>query len=95
MFENIGGKIKALAKIICWLGITASVLGGIYMFWLAGNAYGRISTVLIVYGVLLIVGGSLISWIGSFFTYGFGQLIENSDRIKEDTNRIKKLLNKD
>lgn len=27
------------------------------------------------------IGGSLVSWLGSFFSYGFGQLIENSDII--------------
>ena len=33
-------------------------------------------------GLLTIVLGSLLSWIGSFFTYGFGQLIENTDDIR-------------
>ena len=31
MFKNIGGKIKALAKVICWIGIIGSVLAGIGM----------------------------------------------------------------
>ena len=31
MFENIGGKIKKLAKIICWIGIIISALSGIVL----------------------------------------------------------------
>ena len=29
MFNNIGGKIKALAKVMCWIGIVMTVLSGI------------------------------------------------------------------
>ena len=29
MFENIGGKIKGLAKVVCWIGIILSVITGI------------------------------------------------------------------
>ena len=28
MFDNIGGKIKGLAKTVCWIGIGASVFIG-------------------------------------------------------------------
>ena len=66
MFDNIGGKIKTLAKVVCWIGIVASVILGL----LSRNAI----TALLFIGI-----GSLGSWIGSFMTYGFGQLIENTD----------------
>ena len=81
MFDNIGGKIKALAKVFCWLGIIASIISGAAIIVQASQQRYN-SGVGILYGVLIIVGGSLISWISSFFTYGFGQLIENTDRIK-------------
>ena len=68
MFSNIGGKIKALAKVICWLGIIASIFVG--LLFLDKNPLG---------GLLWMVLGSLSSWIGSFVLYGFGQLVENSD----------------
>jgi len=66
MFDNIGGKIKTLAKVVCWIGIIVSVILGL----LSRNAI----TALLFIGI-----GSLGSWIGSFMTYGFGQLIENTD----------------
>lgn len=73
MFDNIGGKIKGLAKVICWIGIIASVIIGFTMF----------TTEMFLVGFLIIVLGSLFSWIGSFTAYGFGQLIENTDKMVE------------
>lgn len=65
MFEEIGGKIKGLAQITCFIGIVASIIAGIVMFatsfWL---------------GILIIIGGCLSSWIGSFALYGYGEMIE-------------------
>lgn len=76
MFENIGRKIKTLAKVTCWAGISISVIGGIVLFCL--NSY-RMPT--LVWGFVVLFGGSLLSWIGSFFAYGLGQLIENTDKL--------------
>lgn len=72
MFSNIGGKIKTWAVVLSILGIAASVIyGGIVA---AKNALD---------GVLIIIFGSLGSWVSSFVLYGFGQLVENSDKIVE------------
>ncbi len=81
MFDNIGGKIKALAQVVCWIGIIASAICGIIMM-----ATGDPSLNLI--GFLIIILGSLFSWIGSFMTYGFGQLIENTDKLVEEKNNV-------
>ena len=69
MFDNIGGKMKGLAVIICCIGIAASVIFGLSLM----------SNDVPLAGVIVIVAGSLSSWIGSFALYGFGQLVENSD----------------
>ena len=81
MFNNIGGKIKILAQVVFWLGITVSFLVGIILISQDEN------TVLI--GFLVLVLGSLFSLIGSFMTYGFGQLIENSDILVAEKNADK------
>ena len=84
MFENIGSKIMKLAKVLCWLGIIASVITGIAI--IGASSYNRYSSgSSILAGILTIVFGCLLSWIGSFFTYGFGQLIENTDHIRYNT----------
>ena len=79
MFNNIGSKIKTLAKVICWLGIIISVIAGIFGI-INGTEQSFVS------GVITIIFGSLASWLGSFFAYGFGQLIENTDEIRKNTS---------
>ena len=84
MFENIGRKIKALAKVICWIGIIASVVVGVIIIydWSVQSYRYRDSAELIT-GIVVIILGSLLSWVGSFVLYGFGELVENSTFIAE------------
>lgn len=81
MFGNIGGKIKGLATAISVIGIGVSVICGIIMI-IAGGATGD-SGVTIGMGFAVMIIGSLLSWVGSFFAYGFGELIENTTVIAE------------
>ena len=37
---------------------------------------------------LILAIGFLLSWLGSFLLYGFGQLIENSDILASTTSKI-------
>ena len=78
MFSNIGGKIKIVSQCICWFGITLSLFFGLVTI-LSDER-------LILSGILIIICGFLASWIGSFMTYGFGQLIENSDILVEQVD---------
>lgn len=79
MFENIGSKIKTVAKVVCWIGIIASVISGIVLI-----AQDEDTAFL---GFLVIVLGCVGSWVGSFITYGFGQLVENSDILVKQGNQ--------
>lgn len=87
MFDDIAGKIKALAKVTCGLGIAASIMGA-FALWAQSSPYNSTTSA----GVLVLVLGSLASWIGSFFTYGFGELIENTNIIHLDNLKIQELL---
>lgn len=89
MFDNIGGKIKTLAEVVCTLGIVASVLAA-FVVWGQGAYYGTDSTILL--GVLIIGLGSLGSWLGGFFTYGFGQLIDSVEEIRKNHEAMQKRL---
>ena len=73
MFDNIGGKIKTLASVICIIGIIGCCIIGIVLM-----TKGEL---LVIIGLAVMVLGSLLSWVGSFVLYGFGQLIENSDKL--------------
>ena len=77
MFKNIGGKIKALALIISGFGMVFSIVYAIVL----------IKDDLLKVGVNAVILIAVISLISSFILYGFGQLIENSDKLvkmKED-----------
>ena len=50
--------------------------------WLAVlNGIALLAREAVILGLLYIFFGSLIAWVASLCLYGFGQLIENSDRI--------------
>lgn len=77
MFDNIGGKIKTLAIVLCGVGIVASFIGGIVTSGMNQSPWG----------MLVAVAGALASWILSFFIYGFGELIEKVTEIAENTKK--------
>lgn len=76
MFKNIGGKIKGLAKVICIVGIAISVVSGLGMICTGYNG------AMVGMGLAVMIVGSLASWIGSFFAYGFGELIDTIPILK-------------
>lgn len=78
MFDNIGRKIKGLAKVLCLVGIAVSAIGAIAL-WCANSYYQ--ST--IVPGFIVLIVGSVGSWLSSLFTYGFGELIDRVISIDE------------
>lgn len=86
MFSNISGKLKTLAKVLCWVGIIFSVISGAVILS-GGNSISSITVSgtsfavsPVAAGIIIIVIGCLTSWISSLFIYGFGQLIENTEK---------------
>lgn len=73
MFSNIGSKIKTLAQVMTWLGIIAFIIIGIGIMALDDE--------MIFIGLIVMVVGGILSWVSSFVLYGFGQLVENSDKM--------------
>lgn len=67
MWDNIGSKLQKLAKVICWIGIILSVIGGIVM----------ITQSQAILGIVYIILGPLLSWIGSWTMYGLGLVVES------------------
>ncbi len=76
MYKEIGKKIKALAQIICVIGIGISIIIGILLMVRDDD--------MIFAGILILLLGSLLSWIGSFMTYGFGELIDKTCQISKN-----------
>ena len=81
MFKNIAKKLKALAKVICWVGIVLSVLAGLLYIFASGDITYAIA------GVVAMLLGILLSWVGSFVLYGFGQIVENTDKMAANSEK--------
>jgi len=83
MYSNIGSKIKGLAVVSAWVGIIASVIIGILIIQGSFSPYfntiakGTVGFI----GFLVIICGSLSSWVFSWVLYGFGDLIEEVKEI--------------
>ena len=93
MFDNIGKKIKTLAKVICGIGIVASIIVAIIMFIISSMSY--LQSVLFGWlGIIILLLGPLFSWIGCFLLYGFGELIDNSAIIAQQSNSSNQNYNK-
>lgn len=77
MYDNIGKKIKGLAMATCFIGIMAAVIYGLVLISLDED--------FILFGILIMLIGSLVAWISSLCLYGFGELIEKTCAIELST----------
>ncbi len=98
MFDNIGNKIKILAKVLCWIGIVLCVIVAMVMFVLSSQTdslqMDSVKSKFLWCGFAFLILGPLFSWIGSFVLYGFGELINNSAIIAQQSNRSNQIYNK-
>ena len=92
MFNNIGKKIKVLAWVICIIGMVASLIGAIALWISAGTSYYGVNAGLILAGFVTLIVGCVASWVGSFFCYGFGQLIDKTEENNYHLNQIGRML---
>ena len=78
MFENIGEKIKMIAKIYFYVCAIASFILGCVMID---------ETPL---GLVVMVVGVLVSYLSSLVMYAFGELVENSTATRREIKEISK-----
>lgn len=83
MFDNIGRKIKGYAKIVFAIGvIVGCILAFVQLFALFELDEGFWGLCVFLFTIAISV---LISFISAMFIYGFGELVENSERIRRNT----------
>ena len=81
MYSNIGKKIKVLTVIVTVILMLGALGTGAY-FIVKGMDYFDYGGDYFVYiGIAIAVGGPILAWIMSFVMYGFGQLIDNTDKL--------------
>lgn len=83
MFDEIGKKIKTLAKVVCALGICVTCLIGIILIAVGGNMRYGGGEGMETTGIIILLLGWVVPWIASFFLYGFGELIDKTCEIAE------------
>lgn len=76
MYNNIGGKIKVLAKSAFIVETIASVIAGIVFLF---------DYETVVLGLIIIIAGPLVAWVSSWLLYGFGELIDKVTEIACNT----------
>ncbi len=86
MFENVGRKIKGLAWFILALGCVGALIGLIVSMVL----FKRILVLGILVGLLLGALQILLTLVGMWFFYGFGELIENSGKTNQLLQKLQK-----
>ena len=78
MFENVGVKIKGMAKVFFAVGILVPLICGIIVIALDKN--------LAPIGVIIIFLGALLAWLATVLLYGFGELIHRTSLIESKLN---------
>ncbi len=77
--ENIGSKIKFIAVVFGVISLIAFVVFGIVLL-----------SDKILMGLIPLLLGPFLSWVGTLVLYGFGQLVENSDIIASNNAEIQR-----
>lgn len=77
MYDNIGGKIKGLAKATFIVEAIAAVITGIALMVSDED--------LIPVGLLVMLVGPIVAWVSSWLLYGFGELIDKASDIERNT----------
>ena len=77
MYNEIGKKIKTLAKVLTIFGIVASIIYGIVLLALGQT----------VAGIIYLLFMPFLIWISSFVMYGFGELVEKVCNIEKNIRK--------
>ena len=83
MFDNIGGRIRTLARFICFAGLVISGIGMIAIWITGGGMAGRGGFTIFVVGLMTGALGALASWVAGCLIFGFGQLIEDTRVLRQ------------
>ena len=85
LYENIGSKIKNLAKWIFVIEAIGAFITGLVLLFTDED--------LILYGLLTLVCGPIVAYIGSWILYAFGEVVEKTADNENNTRQILKKLN--
>ena len=82
LYEDIGTKIKNLAKWMFLIEAISAILAGLFFIFSDEDT--------IIYGLLTILFGPVAAWISTWLLYAFGDLVENSQATVTGLHKISK-----
>ena len=77
MFDNVGSKIKAWAKVIFAINAISCLIGGIVFITIHPFNHWSVSVGDVFVGLFIIAIGLLLSWFASLWVYAYGENNEN------------------
>ena len=76
LYQNIGGKVKGLAKAIFLVEAVATIIAGLGLLFTNED--------FVLYGVLTLVCGPVVAFVSSWVLYAFGDLVEDVRAIRNN-----------
>lgn len=92
VFDRVGDKIKKIAKIVFWIG---AVLAGLsfMLFVFIGYNVPNIMMICLVVGLVVSFIEIFFAWLGCLYVYAFGQMVDDTELLKNTAGRIATTLN--
>lgn len=87
MYKNVGKKIMVLAQVLAWVLLIAGIIVGIVYLSDSTSQNNLVGWIGIVAGVVF--------FMSSWFMYGFGQLVDDANKIKNKLEAPKQEQPKD
>ena len=82
MYDNIGGKIKGLAKTMFIVEAIGAVITGIVLLATDDD--------FILVGLLTLFCGPIVAWVSSWILYAFGELVEDVHAVRDKEGMVAK-----
>ncbi len=89
LFSDIGKKIKRLALVTAVFGVLFFIIGGVILLACLTELPGNADFVDFVgiFICMVVIVGCFLSFIGSYFIYGFGELIDQTIQIRAQLSK--------
>jgi ABC-type nickel/cobalt efflux system permease component RcnA len=94
MFENIGKKIQGVCKTIFVIQVAVILIIGMGVIMIGAEAQSyddSVGLLCSVAGILIIIVGILISWLGQLRLYAYGKIAESCEYMMKSMERMENM----
>ena len=93
MFDQPGRKIKFLAKVFFYLALMLNTfVTGVMIYCAFALDLGSAGLALLFGGIWVFAFGVFFAWVLSLFLYGFGELVDDTEDIRQTTEDLYNLI---